>query len=69
MMKEKRINVQDSVLNQVRKEKRQVRVVLSNGHEVDGRVEAFDNYTILLKSAGETYLIYKQSICFLSYFG
>ncbi len=67
-MKDKSINVQDSILNQLRKEKKDVKIVLLNGKELEGTIKAFDNFTILLESEGEKYLIYKHSLCFLNYF-
>ena len=64
----KSINIQDSVLNQLRKEKKRVRLVLINGDELVGTVDSFDGYTILFKTPGETYLIYKHSVSYLGYF-
>ncbi len=65
----KRINVQDSVLNQLRKSKRRVRIVLVSGEELDGTIDSFDHYTLLFKTSGETYLIYKHAIVYIGYFG
>ncbi len=54
-------NLQDSFLNQLRKEKVPVVVYLTNGVRLKGIVKGFDNFVILLKEASEQ-LIYKHAI-------
>ena len=54
-------NLQDKFLNKLRKEKVMISVFLINGIKLDGIVEAFDPYTILLKSK-TTQSIYKHAI-------
>ena len=51
-------NLQDKFLNKLRKDKIQVSIFLVNGIKLDGIIEAFDPYTILLKSK-VTQSIYK----------
>ncbi|MEW6068401.1 MAG: RNA chaperone Hfq [Nitrospirota bacterium] len=54
-------NLQDSYLNQLRKEKVPVVVYLTNGVRLKGLIKGFDNFVILLKE--NTYsLIYKHAI-------
>ena len=43
-------NLQDKFLNKLRKDKQQVSVFLVNGIKLDGIIEAFDPYTILLRN-------------------
>ncbi len=54
-------NLQDKFLNKLRKDKIQVSIFLVNGIKLDGIIEAFDPYTILLKSK-VTQSIYKHAI-------
>ena len=54
-------NLQDKFLNKLRKDKQQVSVFLINGIKLDGIIEAFDPYTILLRNK-VTQSIYKHAI-------
>ncbi len=54
-------NLQDNYLNQLRKEKMQVIVYLTNGVRLKGVVRAFDNFVILLKDSTQQ-LIYKHAV-------
>ena len=54
-------NLQDSFLNQLRKEKIPVVVYLTNGVRLKGIIRGFDSFVVLLKEAGEQ-LIYKHAI-------
>ena len=54
-------NLQDKFLNKLRKDKQQVSVFLVNGIKLDGIIEAFDSYTILLRNK-VTQSIYKHAI-------
>lgn len=56
------INLQDSILNQVRKEGSQVIIHLVNGFQLKGQVKGFDNFTVILDSAGKQQLVYKHAI-------
>lgn len=56
------INIQDQILNQLRKDKVYVTVFLLNGFQIRGLVKAFDNFTVLLETEGKQQLIYKHAI-------
>lgn len=56
------VNLQDAFLNKARKDNIKISVSLINGNQIDGRVEGFDSYTIVLKHDGKQVLIYKHSI-------
>lgn len=57
------MNLQDSFLNQVRRENSEVRVLLVNGTVLRGVVRGFDNFTVILNSRnGRQHLIYKHAI-------
>lgn len=58
----KSINIQDTFLNQLRKESIPVTVYLVNGFQVRGTVRAFDNFTIVIDSDGRQQMIYKHAI-------
>ena len=58
----KNINLQDSFLNQVRKENVGVIIYLVNGFQLKGMVRGFDNFTVILEFDNKQQLIYKHAI-------
>ncbi len=58
---QKGLNLQDSFLNQLRKEKIPVIMYLTNGVRLKGIIKGFDNFVILLKEDTLS-LIYKHSV-------
>ncbi|MBH0229368.1 RNA chaperone Hfq [Halobacillus yeomjeoni] len=56
------VNIQDTYLNQLRKERMQVTVFLLNGFQLRGVIKAFDNFTVLLETDGKQQLIFKHAI-------
>ena len=56
------VNLQDSFLNQVRRDNSEVRIVLLGGEEMMGMVRGFDNFTVILNVKGQQRLIYKHAI-------
>jgi host factor-I protein len=61
-MNKQPVNIQDTFLNQVRKEKVPVIVYLVNGFQIRGQVRAFDNFTIVVEADGKQQMIYKHAI-------
>ena len=55
-------NLQETFLNQVRKEKSSVTIFLINGVKLQGFITWFDNFSILLKRDTHIQLVYKHSI-------
>jgi host factor-I protein len=55
-------NLQDTFLNNVRKENINVIVYLINGSQLRGKVKQFDNFTILLEADGKIQLVYKHAV-------
>ncbi|PKM90007.1 MAG: RNA chaperone Hfq [Firmicutes bacterium HGW-Firmicutes-12] len=60
------INLQDSFLNQVRKENLPVTIYLINGFQLKGSVKGFDNFTVILDFDGKQQLVYKHAISTIS---
>lgn len=58
----KSINLQDTVLNNLRKNNIFVTVFLLNGFQLKGLVKSYDNFTVLVESEGKQHLIYKHAI-------
>ncbi|MBM7644431.1 host factor-I protein [Scopulibacillus daqui] len=56
------INIQDTFLNQLRKEGTFVTVFLLNGFQLKGTIKAFDNFTVLIETDGKQQLIFKHAI-------
>jgi len=56
------INLQDNVLNLLRKKKITVKIYLVNGYQLNGFVIGFDNFTIILKKEGQEQLVYKHAV-------
>ena len=58
----KSINLQDTFLNNIRKNNIFVTVFLLNGFQLKGQVKSYDNFTVLLETEGKQQLIYKHAI-------
>lgn len=56
------INLQDSFLNNVRKEKITITIFLNNGYKITGTVAGFDNYVVFVETDKGQQLIYKHAI-------
>ena len=61
-MKSAGLSLQDSFLNQARRENLRVAIYLTNGSKLEGKVGGFDNFTLVLNSNGREYLIYKHAV-------
>ena len=61
-MNTKLLNLQDSFLNQIRKENIPVIIYLANGFQLRGAVKGFDNFTVILENDGKQQLVYKHAI-------
>lgn len=59
---QKNQNLQDSFLNQLRRDRAVVTMFLMNGFQLHGVVRAFDGFTVVLDSDGKQQLIYKHAI-------
>ncbi len=55
-------NLQDLILNEVRKERIPVTMFLMNGFQMKGVVTGFDNFIVVLLSEGKQQMIYKHAI-------
>lgn len=58
----KPINIQDTFLNQLRKNNIFVTIFLLNGFQLKGQIKSYDNFTVLIESDGKQQLIYKHAI-------
>ncbi len=58
------MNIQDSFLNQARRERLSLDIHLIDGTDLHGKISAFDNFTIILMNdeREEQYLIYKHAV-------
>jgi len=54
-------NIQDPFLNQLRKERVPVSVFLVNGIKLQGQIDSFDQFVVMLKNA-VTQMVYKHAI-------
>lgn len=62
-MNKPQLNLQDTFLNQVRKENIGVTIYLIGGVQLRGNVRGFDSFTILLDAPGKpTQMVYKHSV-------
>lgn len=57
-----RQNLQDTFLNNIRKNKISVTIFLVNGVKLQGVVTWFDNFCVLLRRDGQSQLVYKHAI-------
>ncbi len=58
----KAINLQDVMLNQLRKDKISVTIFLTNGFQLKGVIKGFDNFVMIIESEGKQQMIYKHAI-------
>ncbi|MDW5299881.1 MAG: RNA chaperone Hfq [Sedimentibacter sp.] len=56
------INMQDSFLNNVRREKITITIFLNNGYKLTGTVTGFDNYVVFIETDKGQQLVYKHAI-------
>lgn len=59
------LNLQDSFLNTLRKERVPVSVFLKTGIKLQGTITSFDQYIVMLKNV-ETQAVYKHAISTIS---
>ena len=55
-------NIQDSFLNQARKEKRPVTIYLMGGVKLSGKIKSFDKFALVLETNHQEQLIFKHAI-------
>ncbi len=55
-------NLQDSFLNQARRERLMVTVILVNGFQLRGVIRGFDAFVVIVDSDGKQQMIYKHAI-------
>ena len=56
------VNIQDNILQQLKKTDEQIKIFLMKGFQIQGTVIDFDTFVILLESEGKKQLIYKHAI-------
>ena len=59
---DKKMNLQETLLNQLRKDKTIVTVFLTNGFQLKGLVRGFDNFIVLVETDDKQQIIYKHAI-------
>lgn len=55
-------NIQDSFLNNARKEKLMITIYLLSGVKLSGRIRSFDKYCLVLETSNQEQLIFKHAI-------
>ena len=55
-------NIQESFLNNARKEKTFLTIYLMSGVKLTGRIKSFDKYSVILESNNQDQLIFKHAI-------
>ena len=55
-------NIQDSFLNNARKEKGLITIYLLSGVKLSGRIRSFDKYSMVLETNNQEQLIFKHAI-------
>ena len=59
---QKTLNLQDTFLNYIRREKIPVTLFLMNGFQLRGVVRSFDSFVVLIDADGRQQMIYKHAI-------
>lgn len=60
------MNLQDAILNEVRKEKIPLTLFLMNGFQLRGVVTGYDSFVVVLVTEGKQMMIYKHAISTLA---
>ncbi|MBQ6851933.1 MAG: RNA chaperone Hfq [Oscillospiraceae bacterium] len=60
------INLQDAILNEVRRERTPVTLFLMNGFQLRGTITGFDSFVVVLVTDGKQQMIYKHAISTLA---
>src|SRR5260221_14642074 len=55
-------NIQDSFLNNARKEKSVITIYLLSGVKLSGRIKSFDKYSLVMETNNQEQLIFKHAI-------
>lgn len=55
-------NIQDSFLNNARKDKVNITIYLLSGVKLTGRIRSFDKYSVVLETNNQEQLIFKHAI-------
>jgi host factor-I protein len=55
-------NIQDSFLNNARKDKSTITIYLLSGVKLTGRIRSFDKYSVVLETNNQEQLIFKHAI-------
>jgi len=56
------VNLQDAILQEVRREKVPVTLFLMNGFQLRGTIAGYDSFVVVLVSEGKQQMIYKHAI-------
>lgn len=60
------LNLQDAILNEVRRDKIPVTLFLMNGFQLRGVITGFDSFVVVLVTDGKQQMIYKHAISTLA---
>ena len=55
-------NIQDTFLNNARKERSNITIYLMSGVKLTGRIRSFDKYSVVLETNNQEQLIFKHAI-------
>ena len=55
-------NIQDSFLNNARKDKVLLTIYLMSGVKLSGRIKSFDKYSLVLETSNQEQLIFKHAV-------
>ena len=55
-------NIQDSFLNNARKDKVALTIYLMSGVKLSGRIKSFDKYSLVLETGSQEQLIFKHAV-------
>ncbi|HUP04115.1 MAG TPA: RNA chaperone Hfq, partial [Bryobacteraceae bacterium] len=55
-------NIQDSFLNNARKDKTLLTIYLMSGVKLSGRIKSFDKYSLVLETSNQEQLIFKHAV-------
>jgi host factor-I protein len=62
----KKVSIQDSFFNQIRKERSLATIYLVNGIKLTGKIRNFDKFIVILVSRNQEQMVFKHAISTIS---
>lgn len=55
-------NIQDEILNYLKEKDKEVTLIITNGFQMQGKIQGHDNFVIVLQEKGKSKIVYKHAV-------